>query len=654
MSGGHSTDFVRLEMEQIRRARRGGLVGAARPGVFALVGPLALLALAATLAVLAGCGSEKTSEPDTTAPATVADLRIQVTDCDNVTLAWTAPGDDGGQGLASAYDLRYSTATITEANWAGATQWTGEPAPKTSGQTENVTVSDLAPGVTYYFALKTRDSDGNEAVLSNVASSTVASPAIPWVYDGLAGDEDWATSSTTLSANWAAATCAEGYEYAIGTTAGAADVVGWASSGGASNVTNSGLSLVEGQTYYFSARARLGTGYGAVTSSDGIRPDTTAPASSVEPLVPETNIRSIQIIWGGSDVHSGIKHYDVQVSDGSDPWQDWLSGTHLTRAYYSGLVDHTYRFRCRAVDNAGNVEAYPETADAKTVITCAYAFTLKWAVRGADSGQIGHPHGLAAGGGFVYLTETSGNRVQKFTSEGDSVAAWGTSGEGAGEFSLPCGIAVDDSGYVYVVDVGNKRVQKFSAAGQFVAEWGRPGTGDGEFMNPRGIAVDPLRYVYVADMDNNCVQKFTRDGEFVARWGELGTGDGQMNAPSGVAVGVSGTIYVSEFGGGRVQQFTASGEFLAKWGEPGTGNGQFHGAQFIAVDAAGRVYVSDYNNHRIQKFTAAGVYLTRWGSQGMADGQFAFPMGVAVDLGGLVYVSDYDNGRVEKFTPTCP
>ena len=631
--------------------RRSGLIPARGSG---LAPALALAVGLAVVALVPGCGSEKTSEPDTTPPSTVADLRIQVTDCDNVTLAWTAPGDDGSQGLAAAYDLRYSTAAIAEGNWASAAQWAGEPAPKTAGQTESVTIANLTPGATYYFAVKTRDSDGNESAISNLASSTIASPDVPWVYDGLAGDEDWSTSTTTLSANWAAATCADGYEYAIGTTPGATDVITWTSTATEPHVTNSELSLAEGQAYFFSVRGRLGWGYGATATSDGVTPDVTAPSSAVEPLLPETNVRSILVFWGGSDALSGVKHYDVQVGEGNDPWQDWLSASKLDQAYYRGSVDHTYRFRCRAVDNAGNVEAYSENADAYTVITCAYAFTLKWSVWGASPAQAGNPHGIAVDGGFVYLTETAGNRVQKFTPTGDSVAAWGTSGSGDGEFNLPCGIAVDDSGYVYVVDAGNARVQKFNAEGELVAKWGSPGTGDGEFLNPRGIAVDPLRYVYVADMDNSCIQKFTRDGEFVARWGEAGSADGQMNGPSGVAVGSSGTIYVSEFYGNRVQQFTPSGSFVTKWGGPGTGNGQFNGAQFIAVDPAGRVYVSDYSNHRIQKFTASGTYLTKWGSQGGSEGQMAFPMGVAVDLGGLVYISDYDNSRVQKFTPTCP
>lgn len=49
-------------------------------------------------------------EQDTVPPAAVADLAVKAAGIRSVTLAWTAPGDDGKIGTASAYDLRYATA----------------------------------------------------------------------------------------------------------------------------------------------------------------------------------------------------------------------------------------------------------------------------------------------------------------------------------------------------------------------------------------------------------------------------------------------------------------------------------------------------------------------------------------------------------------
>ncbi len=95
----------------------------------------------------------------------------------SLTLNWTAPGDDSLTGQAAQYDLRYSTAAITAANFAGATRVAGMAVPAVPGTTESVTVTGLAAGTTYYFAIKAADDAGNWALISNVvAKATAAAP----------------------------------------------------------------------------------------------------------------------------------------------------------------------------------------------------------------------------------------------------------------------------------------------------------------------------------------------------------------------------------------------------------------------------------------------------------------------------------------------
>jgi DNA-binding beta-propeller fold protein YncE len=64
-------------------------------------------------------------------------------------------------------------------------------------------------------------------------------------------------------------------------------------------------------------------------------------------------------------------------------------------------------------------------------------------------------------------------------------------------FYTPIGIAVDPSGNVYVADTGSDRIQKFDSNGNFLAKWGSFGTGDGQFHSPYGVAVDSSGNVYV-------------------------------------------------------------------------------------------------------------------------------------------------------------
>jgi chitodextrinase len=97
----------------------------------------------------------------------------------SITLNWTAPGDDGSVGTATQYDIRYSTSTITDANWASATQATGEPAPKAAGAAETFAVTGLAASTKYYFVIKTADEASNWSALSNISSATTSDTVPP-------------------------------------------------------------------------------------------------------------------------------------------------------------------------------------------------------------------------------------------------------------------------------------------------------------------------------------------------------------------------------------------------------------------------------------------------------------------------------------------
>lgn len=98
------------------------------------------------------------------------------------------------------------------------------------------------------------------------------------------------TSSTQLSANWPATTDANSgitkYQYAIGKTAGATDVVNWTNNGTAITVTKTGLTLTIGQLYYVSVRSVNGAGLvSAVATSNGQKAVTAAQPSRMTPEI---------------------------------------------------------------------------------------------------------------------------------------------------------------------------------------------------------------------------------------------------------------------------------------------------------------------------------------------------------------------------------
>ena len=128
--------------------------------------------------------------PDVIRPA-AASVAVSAVNDTSATLAWTAVGDDSLTGTATSYDVRYSTAPITLANFASATAVTGVPVPAASGTAQSVVVRSLSRQVTYYFALRTTDDSGNLSALSNVPSATTTDTVAPAAIHNLAASFVW-------------------------------------------------------------------------------------------------------------------------------------------------------------------------------------------------------------------------------------------------------------------------------------------------------------------------------------------------------------------------------------------------------------------------------------------------------------------------------
>jgi sugar lactone lactonase YvrE len=252
-----------------------------------------------------------------------------------------------------------------------------------------------------------------------------------------------------------------------------------------------------------------------------------------------------------------------------------------------------------AADGLGNVYVADYGNDRVQKFNSTGGYLAQWP---AGNG----PEGIAVGRYWnaVYLAVWFDNAVTIRTPTGTVfvTVGTGTGGTGPGQFNSPEGVAIDRFGFIYVSDSGNDRIQKFYPNGTFMMQWGSTGASPGQFNKPYGIAVDPLGNVYVADWNNDRVQKFTSTGGFLGQWGGTGTADGKMDAPTDVNVGQDGNIYVSEQTNNRVQAFSPSGGFLFKFGGPGATDGLFNEAWGVSSDGTG-IYVVDRANNRIQKFS---------------------------------------------------
>ncbi|MEX2118184.1 MAG: S8 family serine peptidase [Pirellulales bacterium] len=141
-------------------------------------------------------------EDDTIPPASISGLSAVESGMTSVTLTWTATGDDGAEGTAASYDVRYSTAPITDANWESATRAPGAPKPKAAGTTETFAVSGLNPNQTYYFAIRALDNVGNASPLSNALQASTQPATVLYEDDMESGAPGWQASGLWHLATW--------------------------------------------------------------------------------------------------------------------------------------------------------------------------------------------------------------------------------------------------------------------------------------------------------------------------------------------------------------------------------------------------------------------------------------------------------------------
>jgi hypothetical protein len=104
--------------------------------------------------------------------------------------------------------------------------------------------------------------------------------------------------------------------------------------------------------------------------------DTVPPSATVNPLPQFTFADTFTVSWIGTDTGSGpndgsgIAHYDVEFQLDGGPWQGFTFTTQDTSGtVLNALPGQVYGFRARAVDQVGNVGAFPSGPQAETTIS---------------------------------------------------------------------------------------------------------------------------------------------------------------------------------------------------------------------------------------------------------------------------------------------
>ncbi len=127
------------------------------------------------------CSEEKPNwpGPDYVAPAGITDLAAGDSTTTSLKLTWTAPGDNGNVGRATAYGVAYFKDTVTDTTWETAQLVRNVPTPGPAGSAESLFVSGLEPNSRYYFNVVAVDEVGNMAPFSNIAEGFTDNDTIP-------------------------------------------------------------------------------------------------------------------------------------------------------------------------------------------------------------------------------------------------------------------------------------------------------------------------------------------------------------------------------------------------------------------------------------------------------------------------------------------
>jgi len=279
------------------------------------------------------------------APDDIVNLAaMSVTDT-SITLSWTAPGDDGDQGTASVYDIRYSTAPMSAAVWNLAVQVTGEPSPQPAGSNESITIYNLQVGTSYNFAIMTADEAANWSGMSNIVNVSTAFEGIP--PNDIADLTVTGTTGFTAMLNWSAPGddgdlgTADAYDIRFATAP--ITVSNWASATQATGEPQPAApgsveafevtSLQPNTAYYFAVRTadEVPNWSGLSNVASGATTDEDIPPSDITNLMAGLfTDSSITLVWTapGDDGDSGTAAaYDIRYATSPITLANWNAAT---------------------------------------------------------------------------------------------------------------------------------------------------------------------------------------------------------------------------------------------------------------------------------------------------------------------------------------
>ncbi len=185
-------------------------------------------------------------------------------------------------------------------------------------------------------------------------------------------------------------------------------------------------------------------------------------------------------------------------------------------------------------------------------------------------------------------------------------------------FHIPSDIARDDQGNIYILDGGNHRIQKFDSEGNYLATFGSRGQGPGELYFPLSLEIDSKGYMYVSDPQNQRIQILKPDGtEYkTLSFHETPAGTTRLLKSGNMVMGKGGIVFAFGPGGSSqspgmlMKLLDSEGNILKEFGEPTIYKDSWvnrQGNNFtLAVDDKDNIYIAFEFQNRIEKYSPQG------------------------------------------------
>jgi hypothetical protein len=205
----------------------------------------------------------------------------------------------------------------------------------------------------------------------------------------------------------------------------------------------------------------------------------------------------------------------------------------------------------------------------------------------------------------------------------DFIGAWGTHGDGPGQFDDPVSISADVIGNIYVVDAGSHFIHKFDSQGKPLLSFQ-----EDPLKHPQWVTVDRDEVIYVSDPVRNsvfiCLPTGVRD-----RYHEL-----RLRARSGkenqLSVGVedNGLIYVLDSHAAKVFTFNTHMRLTGTWVPSIASQGSKISPGPFEIGPDGNFYIAQSASGHIFKYSSekqfvTEIYLSGDGARGKLSSQFA-------------------------------